>query len=163
MLKTFSPISVISASGNVLRSGLSAQASTIRLYRSFSKDFPKTMFSRRVLFWIQACWGTYDIDSWVKRQPSMIYQFIVFLYTGPYFVSYPKDNLSFFEHHVAKKRRNEGWFSASNLTDHRKQLTILDSQRNATDGWPGKFAFLAITCIVKSKDIRILSQYGWTI
>ena len=54
----------MSPPGKILRSGVSAHASQIRLYLWSWNLFPKRMLPWSVLFCIQACWGTNAILPW---------------------------------------------------------------------------------------------------
>ena len=65
---TFSPISVLSPPGRILRSGSIAHASSISWYLVSSQGWLNRMLFLSVLFWIQACWGTYAKPPYEKTQ-----------------------------------------------------------------------------------------------
>ncbi len=61
---TFSPISVWSPAGSILRSWINAHASIISLYFVCSNWFPNKMLFFSVRCCIHACCGTYASDPW---------------------------------------------------------------------------------------------------
>lgn len=66
----FSPISVWSPAGSMVKSGRRAQVSRTVLYRVLSIFIPKRMLSSTVAFRIQACCGTYATVPWNKMYIS---------------------------------------------------------------------------------------------
>ena len=67
MTVTFSPISVKSPPGSILRSGSSAHASRTLSYLPWSMVVPNNTFVLRVWFLIQASWGTNAIVPYTHR------------------------------------------------------------------------------------------------
>ncbi len=71
--QTFSPISIWSPPGRILRSGFRAHASNILSYCECLNFFPNRIFSLRVAFWIQASWGTYASDP-CKTESEIVHR-----------------------------------------------------------------------------------------
>mmetsp|Transcript_62188 Transcript_62188/g.85478 ORF Transcript_62188/g.85478 Transcript_62188/m.85478 type:complete len:174 (-) Transcript_62188:355-876(-) len=70
-LMPFSPISVWSPAGRILRSSSRAQASRIASYLASSKGEPKRMLSLTVAFWIQATCAVYAMVPRVASVPDL--------------------------------------------------------------------------------------------